>query len=390
MNPGDAILSFEKRSGKSKTVTVLAIFMFGGLAGCSVGNLFNDADDKQAARQEPIDDGPYVYWKDSTNAVVFYVCDGELLTAKFQAADTLRFDGMCSDSANIYKIPVADPSIEADRYGDISKIFAVSDIHGEYDYLVDILKSGGVIDDRKRWIFGDGHLVIDGDVFDRGGKVTECLWLIYRLEQEALEAGGRVHYLLGNHELMGLIGDLRYVSEKYTDGIVKKSRLSYDRLFGGQTVLGRWLRTRNTVAAINGILFVHGGISSELIRRYGNISEVNKAVREDLPRAPYWKVLNDEEMFVYNDLGPFWYRGYFMELGYPQATRRQVEDILKFYNAEAVVVGHTESDSLMSHYGGLVYSIDVPAEEMRSLQALFWQDGIFYRVRGDGEKVIMR
>lgn len=371
-------------------ITFLVIFIFGGLAGCGVGNLFNGADDGQTDRQELIDDGPYVYWKDSTNAVVFYVCGGELLTAEFRAADTLMFDGLCSDSAITYKIPAADPSIEADRYEDISKIFAVSDIHGEYGYFVDILKKGGVIDDRKRWIFGDGHLIIDGDVFDRGGRVTECLWLIYRLEQEASASGGRVHYLLGNHELMDLIGDLRYVSDKYTDGIVKKSRLTYDRLFGESTALGRWLRTRNTVVVINGVLFVHGGISPDLIRRYDNISRVNNAVRENLARAPYRKVLGDEEMFVYDDLGPLWYRGYFMELGYPQATANQVADILEFYNAEAVVVGHTESDSLMSHYDGLVYSIDVPAEELRSLQALFWENGVFYRVKSDGEKVIMR
>lgn len=389
MNPGGAILSSDKNFRKFKIITVLAIFTFGGLAGCGVGNLFNGAGNEQAARQEPIDDGPYVYWKDSTNAVVFYVCGGELLTAGFQAADTFRFDGMCSDSATNYKIPAADPSIGADHYKDISKIFAVSDIHGEYDYFVDILKKGGVIDDRKRWIFGDGHLIIDGDVFDRGGKVTECLWLIYRLEQEASASGGRVHYLLGNHELMDLIGDLRYVSEKYTDGIVKKSRLSYDRLFGEQTVLGRWLRTRNVVTVINGIIFVHGGISPDLVRRYDNISEVNRAVRENLARAPYRKVLGDEVMFVYDNLGPLWYRGYFMELDYPQLSEKQVEDILKAYNAEAIVVGHTESDSLMSHYGGMVYSIDVPAEELRSLQALFWQDGVFYRVKGDGEKVII-
>ena len=78
-----------------------------------------------------------------------------------------------------------------------------------------------------------------------------------------------------------------------------------------------------------------------------------------------------------------------MELDYPQLTGPQVEEILKFFNAEAVVVGHSETDSVMSHYGGLVYSIDVPADELQSLQALLWEDGVFYRVKGNGEKKII-
>ena len=74
--------------------------------------------------------------------------------------------------------------------------------------------AGKVIDTDLTWSFGDGHLVIVGDVFDRGPNVTECLWLIYRLEQEASAAGGAVHFLLGNHELMVMRGDLRYLNER--------------------------------------------------------------------------------------------------------------------------------------------------------------------------------
>jgi hypothetical protein len=385
--PGDFILLFDKKSRIFKTAIVLIIFLLGGAAGYFAGSLF-DENVEPRVRQEPANDGPYVYWKDSGQAVVFYVCNGELITAEFQAPDTIRFEGLCHDSTADYKIPVETPPVENEYYEGVSKIFAVSDIHGEYDHFVDILRKGGVINDRNGWIFGNGHLLIAGDVFDRGEKVTECLWLIYRLEQEAESSGGQVHYLLGNHELMCLRGDLRYVSPKYTDGIEKKGRISYDKLFGERTELGRWLRTKNAITIINGILFVHGGISPELINRYDDIAEVNEAVRGYLKLAPYKKMLGDEEMFVYKSLGPLWYRGFFMELDYPQLTGRQVKDILEFFNAEAVAVGHSETDSVMSHYGGLVYSIDVPADELHSLQALLWLEGVFYRVKGDGETVI--
>ncbi|UCE65156.1 MAG: metallophosphoesterase, partial [Candidatus Zixiibacteriota bacterium] len=268
----------DRRTGTFKTIAVLFVLLLGGANGHFAETGFSN-DVEKRNKYDSINDGPYIYWKAMGHAVVFYVCGGELLTAEFQVSDTIRFDGLCHDSATSYKIPVKAPSVENEYFENVSKIFAVSDIHGEYDYLVDILKKGGIIGDGNRWIFGDGHLLIAGDVFDRGEKVTECLWLIYRLEQEAVKSGGRVHYLLGNHELMDLRGDLRYVPEKYNAGIVDRGRISYDRLFGERTEFGRWLRTKNAIVIINGILFVHGGISPELIRHHKNITDINRTVR---------------------------------------------------------------------------------------------------------------
>ncbi len=45
--------------------------------------------------------------------------------------------------------------------------------------------------------------------------MTECLWLIYSLEEKAKAAGGYVHFILGNHEIMNMQGDFRYVQDKY-------------------------------------------------------------------------------------------------------------------------------------------------------------------------------
>ena len=44
-------------------------------------------------------------------------------------------------------------------------------------------------------------------------KVNEILWFVYDLEGQAKEKGGRVHYLLGNHEYMVLYNDLRYIHD---------------------------------------------------------------------------------------------------------------------------------------------------------------------------------
>src|SRR5688572_1530988 len=56
-----------------------------------------------------------------------------------------------------------------------SKLFVVSDIEGQYVYFKQLLQAAGVMDESFNWTFGKGHLVICGDVFDRGNQVAECL-----------------------------------------------------------------------------------------------------------------------------------------------------------------------------------------------------------------------
>ena len=94
-------------------------------------------------------------------------------------------------------------------YRDVDSIFVVGDVHGQYDQLVNLLKRSGIINDDLAWIGGKAHLVFLGDLFDRGNAVTKVLWFIYSLEAQAEAAKGKVHLVLGNHEIMALTGDHR-------------------------------------------------------------------------------------------------------------------------------------------------------------------------------------
>ena len=94
-----------------------------------------------------------------------------------------------------------------------SRVVAISDVHGAYDAMVATLRNVDVLDDELNWVGGDTHLVIIGDLLDRGPRSRDAMDLMMRLEGEAEEAGGRVHVLIGNHEMMNMIGDLRYVSK---------------------------------------------------------------------------------------------------------------------------------------------------------------------------------
>lgn len=335
-----------------------------------------------------LDDGPHVFWQDDSTAVVFYYWRGELESGTFTADDMLEFQGFAWDSSRTYRIPVAAPQRGSCRFRDVERFLAVSDIHGDFDHFREILLNSGVIDGEGRWTWGDGHLVIDGDVFDRGPQVTECLWLIYRLEQEAALQGGRVHFLLGNHELMVMRGDLRYVHERYLDGIGGSSGLHYDDLFGPDTELGRWLRTKPSVVIIDGTLFVHGGIAPESVTGLLEMEEMNELAWSGLDFSTVRLKYETDVRTLYGSLGPFWYRGYHYAMDdlYHEAFQDEIEQILDFYGADRMVVGHSERDSLTVLYDGRVFAIDVPVDELDGQQALLWDNGSLYRIDADGSR----
>jgi hypothetical protein len=345
-----------------------------------------------ATAQQPdtLNDGPHVYWPSASEAIVFYLCEGDVVERRYQASDTLRFIGFCDDADQEYVTGASDPPVEPHIYERVSRVLAISDVHGEYDALIDFLKAAGVVDATLDWSWGDGHLVIDGDTFDRGDQVTECLWLFYRLEQQAQRAGGRVHFLLGNHETMVIRRDLRYVNNKYMNGVVRRTKIDYADLYGPDMEMGRWLRAKHTAVKLNDVLFVHGGIPPRLVEEGVSLAAMNELARATLDLRTYEIAFTDSirSFYGHTDQGPYWYRGYHNaeEGRYAQATSDEVDATLAAYGARAVVVGHTGVDQVMSLYDGRVFALDIPLGELGSFQALLVENGRFYRVRGDGSR----
>jgi hypothetical protein len=368
----------------------LAIFLYVGVAGSAAAGTDPYAKEATAAAalSDSTADGPHVFWANDSVAVVFYLCHDSVIQRRVAVDDTLRFDGLCSDTSVKYIVPAVLQPSGPEIVSGAARVLVLSDIHGEFTAFREMLITGGVIDDRGNWLWGDGHLVINGDVFDRGDRVTECLWLIYRLEHQARAAGGAVHYLLGNHEIMPLRGDLRYVNPKYLQGICRSTRIRYYDLFGPDTELGRWIRTKHTAMVINDVLFVHGGISTEFTGRGMQLDELNDAVRENFDISSSRMAFTDLPRYLFGSLGPFWYRGYHYgrEGKYPQASESDITMVLAYFDANAVVVGHTGVDSVVGLYANRVFAIDVPLEDLGTLQALLIEDGRFYRVAGDGRR----
>ena len=169
-----------------------------------------------------------------------------------------RFGGE-NESINEVKIrptPLNNKSI----FKNVDSLFVVGDVHGRYNELINLLQKSQIIDIDLKWIAGKSHLVFLGDLFDRGNDVTKVLWFIYELEQKAELAGGKVHLVLGNHEIMTMTKDLRYISAKEST-IAGVYKIKYDYMFHPtKSFLGSWLSSKPSVLKIDKNLLAHGGV----------------------------------------------------------------------------------------------------------------------------------
>jgi hypothetical protein len=292
---------------------------------------------------------------------------------------------------NVKLRPAAEVSRDAVTTPGKSALFVVADTHGEFEILAEMLLKHGIIDQRLKWRFGRGHLVFLGDVFDRGPNHTEILWLIYQLEGEARKAGGSVHLVLGNHEVMVMRGDLRYLHPKYTQTAEILGVSSYAELFNAQSVLGQWLRTKSAILKINDLLCLHGGVSRALLDRKLSLADINLTVRTVLNGTALQAEDEKERAdFLMESLGPLWYRGYFAEqTDFPTATMADIDRIREHFSVHTILVGHTAVPTITPLYGGQVIAAQVyPRRDEITNQTIFEnllvKDGTFFRAKPDG------
>lgn len=277
----------------------------------------------------------------------------------------------------------------------VEKIFVMSDLHGSFNAMSSLLIQNGVIDKNYKWKFGKGHLVMVGDITDRGRNTIPCLWLFYKLEQEN---PGKVHYILGNHELMTLYGRETYLHDKTQSTITQitgkpsKSE-SLKTLFSDTTELGKWLRTKNTIEKIGDIIFVHGGLSTTLTKSELSIDQINNIVRKyvdynsrDIPEA------DTMAKMLFGRMGPLWYRGMVQDYGkhYKKITEKDFDKVLSYFKANKVIIGHTEVDSISTDYNNHLIKVNVHQpwkKNSKEAQALLIKNNTYYRVNAKGERI---
>jgi hypothetical protein len=338
-----------------------------------------------------VPDGPYVL-KNAAGAweavAIEATPDGARpRTRPVKEGETLTIAAVGQAPAFTVKLrpPAADAPDTVDA-GD-APLFVVADTHGEYEILVGMLRAQNIVDAKLRWKFGRGHLVVLGDVFDRGPNHLEILWLLYELEAQAAKAGGGAHLVLGNHEVMDLDGDLRYLHAHYSETARAIGKASYSELFGADSLLGQWLRSRPAMLRVGDNLCLHAGVSRALVDSGLTMHDVNTTVRSVLAREAGQGAVAE---LVMGSNGPLWYRGYFAEqTGFVTATADDVDLTLETFGARRILVGHTIVPTITPLYGGKVIAVQVyPKREEAGrihFESLLIRKGEPWRATPDGK-----
>jgi len=337
-------------------------------------------------------DGPYIRFQGKKKMVMYYLVNDSLACKSYLREKTIPFSNLpmkikgIGNDTNTYTI-YPPPEPQADSFSRVKKIFVMGDVHGGYSGMISLLKANGIITNNLNWNFGEGHLVFLGDIFDRGDKVTESLWFIYHLTRQAAEAGGKVHYLLGNHEIMVLRKDYRYLPSKYYY-LNDKLRKDYSSHFGKNTLFGKWIRSLNSVVIIDRYMFVHAGISPEVFSQRLTPSEMNSIVKTYIAKKPEKKDHNLEKLLTGN-MGIFWYRGLVEKNhAYPMADPPFVDSLTNFYHVETIFVGHTNVPVITPLFNGKVIATDVPYYTFKAKpEAVLIEKNEIFRVSADGRRI---
>ena len=93
---------------------------------------------------------------------------------------------------------------------DGGRFLAMADIHGNFLAATSLLQRAGVLDEALQWVGGETTFVQTGDFTDRGPEVRRVMDLLISMEGDA--PNDRVIVLLGNHEILNIVGDLRDVT----------------------------------------------------------------------------------------------------------------------------------------------------------------------------------
>ena len=259
------------------------------------------------------------------------------------------------------------------RHPQAGRIIAIGDLHGDVKSFERILKKSQIIDQENRWIGGNATLVQVGDQLDRGDEEPEIIHLLHRLEQEAEKAGGKVVVLNGNHELMNVAGDFRYVTQDgfqdffdadHPHRAIKTPEQGRAHAFRAGGPIARWFAAHPVIAVVGDTAFAHGGISPEHATQ---AEAINLEMRKWLLNG------GQPPPSLFSDSAPIWIRRYSQgQLG--GVACEEIAQVLAILKVKRVVVAHTiQEEGITSSCEGSIYRIDVGLSNYYStprLQAL--------------------
>lgn len=244
-----------------------------------------------------------------------------------------------------------------------NKILVLGDLHADYQKTVDLLTYFDIIDYNKKWTGGNTIIVQLGDQIDgygRGGfedasGEIDILNLFDNLHLQAKQYKGAVYSLIGNHELMNVMGNFSYASKNdiKQSGGLEKRKIMYSP---GGSMAQRLACTRNTILKINDIIFVHGGIIPEIVRKNKEhtIQIVNKLMKDYL-NGTIGENNRDFSLLLKDYDSVLWNRS----LGGSNVQCDRLNQTLKDLNANHIIIGHSTQEIINSKCNEKVWRVDV-------------------------------
>jgi len=262
------------------------------------------------------------------------------------------------------------------------RIVAIADLHGDGPAMKKVLQLMKLTDARGRWIAGNTVFVQTGDIVDRGPDTYEMYKSMMRLQKEAAAEGGEVVQLLGNHEVMNLQEDLRYVDPGDFESF--GGRVQRQKDWSSSGWLGSWLRQQNICVVRGDTMFVHAGMTTKYIRSTDN-QLISKLIDSNHRGNP-----------LMEGDGPVWYRGY-AERRVSKAVCNDLKKVLKHYGAKRMVSGHTpqlDTRRMLSSCGGRYIVADLGISKayggpLGGLELLLGTDGYQATAVYEDKTVIM-
>lgn len=227
------------------------------------------------------------------------------------------------------------------------RVVAVGDLHGDLGVTRKVLRAAGAIDSDDHWVGGKLVLVQTGDTIDRGDDDRAVIDLIERLRVEARKAGGELIAMSGNHEIMNVAGDLRYVSEA-SAAAFEQGRA---QAFAPGAPYARIFATWPVITKVDRSVFVHGGVLLAHVR-YGidRMNEETAAWMRGERAAP--------EIMMADD-APVWTRLYSAADEPPAEVCAQLIKVLSELGVDRMIVGHTpQARGIDAACGDRVWRID--------------------------------
>jgi hypothetical protein len=284
---------------------------------------------------------------------------------------------------------------------DNEDIIVIGDLHGDYNLTIKVMKIAKVIDNNNNWIGGNTYVVQVGDQVDNfrpldandpninnssySGSLPEDIKVLYfmnELDGKARKYGGAVISLLGNHEIMNVLGHMNYVSnqdiEKFKDYKDPDTGETFEspkaaRLHAfkqGNEYAKLLACTRLPAIIIGSYIFVHAGFVNQFME------ELNIKNKNDLFKISYilrkWLLglINTDNVIDIINSKPyslFWDR--ILGAIPPNLNNddpicvKELDKVLEIFDVKSMIIGHTpqcfaNKNGINKTCGGRLWRVD--------------------------------